>query len=50
MTTRKMEGKCEELKYYFNARMSKQEKNLTKVLIIFKWFPKRDHQTNSKWN
>ena len=33
MTTRKMEEKCEELKYYFNAKMSKQEKNLTKVLI-----------------
>ena len=26
-----MEGKCDELKCYFNAKMSEQEENLTKV-------------------
>ena len=32
MITRKMEEKFEELKCYFNAKMSEQEENLTKVL------------------
>ena len=32
MITRKIEQKFEELKCYFNAEMSEQEENLTKVL------------------
>ena len=31
MITRKMEEKFEELKCYFNAKMSEQEENLMKV-------------------
>ena len=34
MITRKMEEKFEELKCYFNAKMSEQEENLTKVLNV----------------
>ena len=31
MITRKMEEQFEELKCYFNAKMSEQEENMTKV-------------------
>ena len=34
MITRKMEEKFEELKCYFNAKMSEQEENLMKVFNV----------------
>ena len=35
MTTRKMEGKFEELKNYFNEKLSSQEQSLTCVFNTF---------------